>query len=161
LNALVLNKLYAQFPATHQTYTPFLVAAILAALGASLAMVFERHIIIGATAVSGAYMVGFGVDRLAFHTAHHVLNPLVSLTLPGHAGTCSLLEPPSNRQSHLLSRCRHPRRPSATAPRLSCLPLHVQVLASGGGCKTGQCYGVLAGMVVLAVVGWIVQLRYP
>lgn len=110
LNALVLNKIYEQFPATHQTYTPFLVAAVLAAIGAALAMCMERYIIIGATALAGAYMVGFGVDRLAFHTAHHVLNPLV--------------------------------------------------LMSGGGCKDAQCYGVLAGMVVLAIVGWFVQLHH-
>ena len=33
-------------------------------------------------------------------------------------------------------------------------------MMSGGGCKDAQCYGVLAGMAVLAIVGWFVQLRH-
>lgn len=60
------------------------------------------------TALAGAYMIGFGVDRLAFPKDNHNLNPLV--------------------------------------------------LMSGGGCKDPACYGVMAGVIVLALVGYAVQL---
>merc|ERR1712086_168222 len=109
LNAIVLNKLYVLIPASHQTYTPALVCVSLALFGAVLAGYLEKHIIIGTTSIAGAYMVGFGADRLAFKAAHHNLNPLV--------------------------------------------------LMSGGGCHSSQCYAVLGGIVLLAVVGFMVQMK--
>jgi len=109
LNAIVLSKLYDVIPATHQTYTPLLICVVLAVFGACLAGYMEKYIVIGTTAIAGAYMMGFGIDRLAFANQHHNLNPLV--------------------------------------------------LASGGGCKDTQCYGVLVGIVVVAIIGYVVQLR--
>jgi len=109
LNALVLWRLYAAIPETHQSYTPVIIFVVLALLGAVLAVCFERHIIIAASALSGAYLVGWAADRLAFKSANHNLNPIV--------------------------------------------------LISGGGCHEWECYALLAGIVVLAVIGIVVQER--
>jgi len=106
LNALVLNHLYSAIPSTHQSYTPALVGVALVILGGVLAGCMEKFIIMFSTALAGAYMIGFGVNRLV-GALHYNLNPLT--------------------------------------------------LMSGGGCHDAKCYGVWAGIIVLALVGYYCQ----
>jgi len=89
LNGFILTHLYDALPQAHQSYTPYLVAAALVVLGAALAHCLEKPVIIAATAIGGAYAIGFGVDRLAFANEHHNLNPLVLMSGGGcHAVEC-------------------------------------------------------------------------
>lgn len=76
-NGFILNHLYDALPKTHQAYTPALIATAMIVIGAILAHYAERPALIIATAFGGAYMLGFGIDRLAYGTEHAHLNPVV------------------------------------------------------------------------------------
>jgi len=80
LNGFFLAKLYEALPAAHQSWTPAAACILLMLLGALLAHLLERDIIIVATAMGGAYATGWGIDRLAYSHAKHNLNPLVLFT---------------------------------------------------------------------------------
>lgn len=87
LNGLILSHLYAAIPEAHQTWTPIVVVVVLALAGAALAALIERPVIIAATALGGAYAVGWGIERLAFsHSALANVNPLVLVSGGGCGG---------------------------------------------------------------------------
>jgi len=88
-NGFLLSHLYKALPEAHQTYTPIIACTAMALLGAILVRCYERLIIIATTSLGGAYMIGFGIDRLAFKAANHNLNPLVLISGGGcHSAEC-------------------------------------------------------------------------
>lgn len=75
-NGFVMHYLYEQFSDLHQSWIPYVYAGILALIGCLLALQFERWIIIIVTSFGGAYALGWGIIRLAWHTEHADMGPL-------------------------------------------------------------------------------------
>merc|ERR1711959_193595 len=86
-NGFVMTHLYNQFSAANQSWMPYVYAALLALIGAFLAVKPEKYIIITATAFGGAYAMGFGIIRLAWGSSHADLGPLYLFSGNGCEGT--------------------------------------------------------------------------
>eukprot|EP00658_Telonema_sp_P-2_P075166 TRINITY_DN645_c0_g1_i2.p3 TRINITY_DN645_c0_g1~~TRINITY_DN645_c0_g1_i2.p3 ORF type:complete len:160 (-),score=34.45 TRINITY_DN645_c0_g1_i2:308-787(-) len=75
-NGFVMTHLYSQFSSLNQSWMPYVYAAILGLIGCLLALRMEKLIIIAATSFGGAYLLGFGVIRLAWKSTHADLGPM-------------------------------------------------------------------------------------
>merc|ERR1711934_1083 len=75
-NGFVMNHLYDQFSALHQSWMPYVYATLLALIGIWLAFKLERIVIVCATAFGGAYALGWGAIRLIYGSDHADLGPL-------------------------------------------------------------------------------------